>query len=119
VVVVLIGRTGVVGTDSVGGDRLTLSVQLGQASVVGGHGAIVMACLFGVVYKVTAWSVWTEAHTVEGAAQLGFVFGMALQVAQLVVTMRKLAFVAVFTFAGFLEGAAQFSFISGSERETC
>jgi ABC-type spermidine/putrescine transport system permease subunit II len=92
---------------------LTLSIHLGQASVVGGHLTIVMACLFGVVDKVTARTVRTEAHTVEGAAQLGFVFGMALQVAQLVVTMRKLAFVAVFTFAGLFEGAAQFSFVSG------
>jgi len=66
------------------------------------------------VDKVTARSVGTEAHAVEGAAVLRLVLGMPLQVAQLVVSMGELALLAVLALAGLLERTAQLRLVSGN-----
>lgn len=74
--------------------------------------AIVVACLFGIVNKVTTWTVWTETDTMESATELGLVFGMTLQIAQLLDAVSKLTFVSVFTFTSFFKWSAQFGLVS-------
>lgn len=81
--------------------------------MVGGHAAIVVARLLGVVHKVAPRTVRTEAHAVERAAQLRLVLRMALQVAQLVHSVRELALVTVLALTGLLVRSAQFGLVSG------
>lgn len=68
--------------------------------------------LLRVVHEVAARPVRTEAHGVEGAAQLRLVLGVPLQVAQLAHAVRELALVAVLAHAGLLEGAAQLGLVA-------
>lgn len=64
-------------------------------------------------------SVWTEADAVKCATQLGLVFGMTLQVAQLVHAMSELAFITVLAFASFLKWTTQFRLVAeeGQKKE--
>lgn len=78
-------------------------------------GAIVIACLFGVVHKVATRSVRAESDAVESAAQFGLVLGMPLQIAELVHSMSELALLAVFAFAGLFEGSTQFRLVTVAE----
>lgn len=48
----------------------------------------------------------------KSATQLGFVFWMTLQVAQLMRAMSELAFITVFALASFLEWTTQFRFVA-------
>lgn len=76
------------------------------------HRAVVVPGLLGVVDKVAARSVRAEAHAVKGAAQLGLVLWVTLEVAQFLHAVRKLALVAVLALARLLERSAQFGFVS-------
>lgn len=62
--------------------------------------------------KVAAWSVGTVARTVERATQFGLIAGVPLQVAQLIVTVRKLALVPILALSGLLKGPAQLGLVS-------
>lgn len=81
-------------------------------SVVRGHRAIMVPCLFGIVDKVAPGSVWTESDAVERTAQLGLVLWMTLEIAQFLHAVRELALVAVLTLTRFLEWSAQLGFVS-------
>lgn len=101
------------------GRLLTLAVGVGcssgcrsQMSVVCGHRAIMVPCLFGIVDKVAPGSVWTETDAVERTAQLGLVLWMTLEIAQFLHAVRELALVAVLTLTRFLERSAQLGFVS-------
>jgi hypothetical protein len=48
----------------------------------------------------------------ESATQFRLVFGMTLQIAQLMSTMSKLTFITIFAFASFLEWTTQFRLVS-------
>lgn len=85
--------------------------------MVGGNISIVGARLLGVVHKVTARTVRAKANTVECAAQFGLVLWMALQVAQLLNAVRKLALVAVLALASLLKGSAKLCLVSERNRE--
>lgn len=74
--------------------------------------AVVVPGLLGVVDKVAARSVRAEAHAVKGAAQLGLVLWVTLEVAQFLHAVRKLALVAVLALARLLERSAQLGFVS-------
>lgn len=76
------------------------------------HRAVVVPGLLGVVDKVAARSVRAEAHAVKGAAQLGLVLWVTLEVAQFLHAVRKLALVAVLALARLLERSAQLGFVS-------
>lgn len=76
------------------------------------HRAVVVPGLLGVVDKVAARSVRAEAHAVKGAAQLGLVLWVTLEVAQFLHAVRKLTLVAVLALARFLERSAQLGFVS-------
>lgn len=68
--------------------------------------------LFVVVDKVAAHSVRAEADGVEGAARLGLVLWMPVEVAQLLWPVRKLALAAVLAHAALGEGATQLSLVA-------
>lgn len=76
------------------------------------HRAVMVPGLLGVVDKVAARSVRAEAHAVKGAAQLGLVLWVTLEVAQFLHAVRKLALVAVLALARLLERPAQLGFVS-------
>lgn len=69
--------------------------------------------LLDVVNEVAPGTVWTEADGVVGPAGGRFVLGVALQVAQLGVTVRELALVRVLTHAALLEGSTQLGLVAG------
>ena len=73
---------------------------------------IVDAGLLFVVDKVAARSVRAESGRVEGAAQFRLVFRMAHQTAQLVHSVRKLAFVSVLARSVLLVRPAQFRLVA-------
>lgn len=66
-----------------------------QTGMIRGHVAVVVARLLGVVNEVAPGPVRAEADAVERAAQLRLVLRVALQIAQLLHAVRKLALVAV------------------------
>lgn len=68
--------------------------------------------LLVVVDKVAAHSVRAEANSVECAARLGLVFGMPVEVAQLLRPVGKLALAAVLAHAAFGERATQLSLVA-------
>lgn len=102
------------------GRLLTLAVGVCRSSsgirsklgMVGGHRAVVVPCLFGIVDKVAPGSIGTEPDTVERTAQLGLVLWMTLEIAQFLHAVRELALVAVLTLTRFLEWSAQLGFVS-------
>lgn len=71
------------------------------------------SALVGVVDEVAPRTVWAEADGVESATGLGFVLGVARQVSQLVVAVRKLALLAVLASSVFLEGPAELRLVAG------
>lgn len=82
--------------------------------MIGGHRAVVVPCLFGIVDKVAPGSVRAEPDAMERTAQFGLVLGMALEIAQFLHAVRELALVAILTLTGFLERSAQLGFVSRS-----
>jgi hypothetical protein len=48
----------------------------------------------------------------ESATQFRLIFGMTLQIAQLMSTMSKLTFITIFAFASFLEWTTQFRLVA-------
>lgn len=62
-------------------------------------------------------AVGAEADAVKSATQFGLVLRVALQVAQFVKAVRKLAFVSVFAFASFFVGTAQFRLVAEAKKE--
>lgn len=76
------------------------------------HLLIVDPRFLEVVNEMATGPVRAETDRVEGAAQLGFVFRVAGKIAQFVVTVRELTFVAVFAGAALLERPAELGFIA-------
>lgn len=75
-------------------------------------------CLVRIVHKVTTWPIGTKANTVKSATIFGFILGMTLQIAQLVITMGKLTLFTVFTLASLLVRTTQLRLVAGrNERE--
>ncbi len=64
------------------------------------------------VDEVAAGAVGAVALGVEGAAELGLVFGVAVQVAEFAGAVRELTLVAVFAGGALLEGAAQLGLVA-------
>jgi len=62
--------------------------------------------------EVASWSVGAEAHAVVGAAEVRFILGVAVDVANLVDAVSKLALVAVLASAMLLEGSAHFCLVA-------
>lgn len=62
--------------------------------------------------EVAAGAIRAVAKVVEGSAGLRLVLGVAVQPAQLCLTVGKLAFVAVLAAATFLEAPAKFSLVA-------
>lgn len=57
-------------------------------------------------------SVRTKSNAVESATQFRFIFGMTLQIAQLMHAMSKLTFITIFAFASFLEWTTQLRLVA-------
>lgn len=75
--------------------------------------AAVEPLLLGIVDKVTARSIRTEANGVISSAQLRFVLGMTAQSPELTSPMSKLTLGAIFAGAAFMKSAAQLSLVAG------
>lgn len=76
----------------------------------------VVTCLFGIVNKMTTWSVRAEANGVESAAQFRLVFGVTDETAKLVKSVSKLTFVAIFASSILLVRSAEFRLVAARIR---
>lgn len=94
--------------------RRLLRLRLRLGGGLGCLGRLLGAGLVRIVNKVTARSVGTEAHAVEGAAVFRLVLGMTVHVSQLMASMGELALLAVLAFSGLLERTAQLGLVSES-----
>lgn len=66
--------------------------------------------------EVTPGSVRTEAHSVEGATQLGLVLGVSDEVAQLVEPVSELTLVSVLALPALLVRSAEFCLVPETQR---
>lgn len=82
-------------------------------SQLGAHFLIVDPSLLEVVDEMATGPVRAETDRVKRAAQLGLVFRMAGEVAQLAVPVSELTLVAIFAGAAFLEWPAQLCLVPG------
>lgn len=80
--------------------------------MVRGYVTVVVTRLLSVMHEVTTWPVRAEAHAVESTAQFGLVFRVALQITQLLHSVRELTLVTVLALSRLLVRSAELGFVS-------